>query len=58
MLFLAVPAIGVGSSILLVGEVITPAAALGIILILAGVAMLRGEGWPRRPALRERWTAR
>jgi drug/metabolite transporter (DMT)-like permease len=35
--FMAVPAIGVASSILLVGEVLTPAAVGGIALVFAGV---------------------
>jgi drug/metabolite transporter (DMT)-like permease len=39
MLFMAVPAIGVASSILLLGEVVTPVVVVGILLVFAGLAL-------------------
>lgn len=51
-LFMAVPAIGVGTSVLLVGEVLTPGAIGGMALVFAGVwtAIASGRG---RPAVQD-----
>jgi drug/metabolite transporter (DMT)-like permease len=48
MIFMAVPAVGVASSVLLVGEVVTPAATAGIILVFVGVALNLGSDRGRR----------
>ena len=49
--FMAVPAVGVASSVVLVGEVLTPAAIGGIALVFAGVwtAIASDRGRPAEP---------
>ncbi|HEX5590970.1 MAG TPA: DMT family transporter [Candidatus Limnocylindrales bacterium] len=48
VLLMAVPAVGVGSSVALVGEIVTPATIAGILLVLAGVGVTIASD--RRPA--------
>jgi len=48
MLFMTVPAIGVVSSMILVDEVLTRAAAVGIALVFAGLALnIASDRWAR-----------